>query len=112
MWGLWEPLLAHYLFLKVLYWGPQLVRVFMRLHSVPMPCLLSVARGAFTILYCLGVYRLCYVGMPSYTFWPLAFHRRRRKPLGPSSELGANFVAGSLVGWPLWLALGSGKRRV
>ena len=84
---------------QVLFRGPQLVRVFKRLLSVLMPCLLSVrlpgwlyfsvACVAFTFLYCLGAAGLCYVGVRPVTLSGVRpFHSPLRKLLGPSSEYG------------------------
>jgi len=92
----WDPPRL-YLVSEVLFWGPQIVRALSALHSVPMLCLLSVAfPEGFTFccsrsvyfMYYLGAGCLCCVDTPSHTFGPLSFHSHRRKPLGPSPEVG------------------------
>ena len=43
-----------------------------------------------------------------FTLHALFFLKPSTQPLGPSSELGADFVASSLVGWPPGLGVVKG----
>ena len=92
--------------------GPQLVRVFMRLLSVLMTCLLYAAcvaftfcspgRRAFTFLYCLGAAGLCYVEVRPVTLSGVRPVLAFLANLWVRLRSSADFVAGSLVGWFPW----------
>ena len=101
--------------LGVLYLGPRIDRFHLPL-LLYMPCdamLLFCCLRTFTILYCFdNRVPILRCGHSHHLEGLVSRIRRRRKPLGPSTELGADFVAGSLVGWPPVLALVLGDGRV
>ena len=94
----WDPPRL-YLVSGVLFWGPQIVRALpaFTFCTYAVCFMLPVARALLSVLCRSGTFMLS--GHARHTFGPLGAFSRRRKPLGPSSEFGTNFVPGSLLGW-------------
>ena len=84
--------------------GPQLVRVFMRLLSVLMSCLLSVAcpGGVYiSVLFRIAA-GLCYVGVRPVTLSGVRPVLAVLANFWVRLRSSADFVAGCLVGWFPW----------